>query len=645
MIDISALQRLAFEISARIVRSGSDSLDQDIVESLARLIPMAKADRGGLLTVREDASEAQVAFNWFASGIEYVPKEGNRAEMFPWCYAQLVKHQRILAFRSLDELPPEAHVDRKSHAFMGTKSFLLIPLPIGSRVHHLLALNTVNEARDWPEEVVRLLQMLGETFVSALQRRDAETDLKASFERLDLATEAAEIGMWEFDLKTETFWVSDRAREHFGLSSEPRFTLHEFLERVDPEDRGAFLGKFEGALKGHNGHALLRAEFRVPGPGDSTRWLITKGRMVAVVSGRQPNLLAVTGDITERKEMEQRLRAQIRQVEELKQRLENENEYLRVEAGIQSDQSEILGSCEQMRVIMTQVRQVSATGSSVLLLGETGTGKGLIAQTIHRLSDRGKRPMVKVNCAALPGALVESELFGREKGAFTGALSRQKGRFEMADHSTLFLDEIAEMSLETQAKLLRVLQDGEFERLGSCQTMRVDVRLIAATNRDLEEEVANGRFRRDLYYRLNVFPIVVPPLRERKEDIPQLVWEFVGEFGERMGKKIRRISARDMNTLQMYSWPGNIRELRNVIEHSMIVSQGETLEVQRLSAGPTDNGRSSTLEDMEREYIRQILKRTDGRIKGPQGAAELLGMNPSTLYSRMRKLGITFQRT
>ena len=298
-----------------------------------------------------------------------------------------------------------------------------------------------------------------------------------------------------------------------------------------------------------------------------------------------------------------------------------------------------------MRVIMNQVRQVSATGSTVLLQGETGTGKGLIAQTIHRLSDRGKRPMVKVNCAALPGALVESELFGREKGAFTGALSRQKGRFEMADRSTLFLDEVAEMPLETQAKLLRVLQDGEFERLGSSQTMRVDVRLIAATNRDLEEEVASGRFRRDLYYRLNVFPILVPPLRDRREDIATLVWEFVGEFGERMGKKIRRISARDMNTLQTYSWPGNIRELRNVIEHSMIISQGDALEVQRLSAAPPDRARSSSLEDMEREYIRQILKKTGGRIKGPQGAAELLEMNPSTLYSRMRKLGITFQRT
>lgn len=642
MIDINALRQLAFEISARIIRSGPDSLDQDIVESLARLIPMAKADRGGLLSVLEDSSEAQVAFNWFASGVEIVPKEGNRAEMFPWCYAQLVKHQRVVAFRSLDDLPPQAHVDRNSHELIGNKSVLLIPLPIGPKVHHLLALNTVNEERAWPEEVVRLLQMLGESFVSALHRREAENVLKNSFERLDLAAESAGLGLWEFDAKAGTFWGTERVHDHFGFPSGRLFTVPQVLERIALEDRDVFRAGLEDSLKGQN---VMRAEFRVVYPDGATRWIVARGRVTPVGSSGEVRFTGITVDISARKEMEQRLRAQLEQIQELKRRLENENEYLRAEASIQHNQTEVLGSCELMRSLMTQVRQVSSTGSSVLLLGETGTGKGLIAQTIHRLSDRASRPMVKVNCAALPGALVESELFGREKGAFTGALSRQKGRFEMADRSTLFLDEVAEMPLETQAKLLRVLQDGEFERLGSCHTIKVDVRLIAATNRDLEEEVACGRFRRDLFYRLNVFPILVPPLRDRREDIPALVWEFVGEFGERMGKKIRRISARDMNALQMYSWPGNIRELRNVIEHSMIVSQGDTLEVQRLSAVAVHEERSGSLEDMEREYIRQVLGKTGGRIKGPQGAAELLGMNPSTLYSRMRKLGIAFQRT
>ena len=229
-------------------------------------------------------------------------------------------------------------------------------------------------------------------------------------------------------------------------------------------------------------------------------------------------------------------------------------------------------------------------------------------------------------------------------GAFTGALSKQRGRFELAHGSTLFLDEITEMSLETQAKLLRVLQDGEFERLGSPQTIKVDVRVIAATNRNLEEEVEHGRFRRDLYYRLSIFPIMIPPLRERPEDIPQLVWEFVSEFGERMGKKIRRIASRDMETLQAYAWPGNVRELRNVIEHSLIVTAGETLNLQRLTPSHNVIEKGRSLEDMERQYILSVLKSTRNRIKGAQGAAEVLQMKPSTLYSRMRKLGIIPER-
>jgi len=261
------------------------------------------------------------------------------------------------------------------------------------------------------------------------------------------------------------------------------------------------------------------------------------------------------------------------------------------------------------------------------------------------MSDRGKRVMVKVNCAALPSPLVESELFGREKGAYTGALSRQSGRFELADGSTLFLDEIAEMSLETQAKLLRVLQDSEFERLGSSTTTTVDVRIIVASNKDLAKEVDAGRFRSDLYYRLNIFPIHVPPLRERTEDIPQLVWEFIKEFGERMGKQIRGIAQKDMQLLMGYSWPGNIRELRNVIEHSLIISPGNILILQRLTSNSDILGATKSLEDVERRHIQDVLKETQGRIKGPGGAAQILAINPSTLYSRMRRLGIPFKQS
>jgi transcriptional regulator with GAF, ATPase, and Fis domain len=276
----------------------------------------------------------------------------------------------------------------------------------------------------------------------------------------------------------------------------------------------------------------------------------------------------------------------------------------------------------------------------VLIQGETGTGKELVAQAIHRLSARHHNVMVKVNCAALPAALVESELFGREKGAFTGALTRQVGRFEIADGSTIFLDEIGELSLELQAKLLRVLESGEFERLGSPRTIKVNVRVIAATNRDLAGEIRQGRFREDLYYRLSVFPIRVPPLRERVEDIPLLVWAFLEQACARMGRKITRIPRTTMDVLQRRPWPGNVRELKNVIEHGAIVTAGDTLQVPAVADAAPGSAPPQTLAEAEREHILRTLERTEWRIKGSAGAAAELGLKPSTLYGRMKKLGI-----
>jgi len=277
-------------------------------------------------------------------------------------------------------------------------------------------------------------------------------------------------------------------------------------------------------------------------------------------------------------------------------------------------------------------------------MGETGTGKELIAESIHQLSSRKHRGIVKVNCAALPSALVESELFGRERGAYTGALTRQAGRFEIADGSTIFLDEVGELSLEVQAKLLRVLQEGWFERLGNPKPFKVDVRVIAATNRDLAAEMRKGRFREDLFYRLNVFPIRVPPLRERPEDVPVLVWAFIEELCARMGKKISKVSQNAMDILQRYSWPGNVRELRNIMEHSVIISRGETLRIPPLVDPARTSTQIMTLAETEREHILRTLEITRWRIKGPGGAANLLDMKPSTLYSRMEKLGVPTRR-
>jgi formate hydrogenlyase transcriptional activator len=326
----------------------------------------------------------------------------------------------------------------------------------------------------------------------------------------------------------------------------------------------------------------------------------------------------------------------------LNERLPTEFESVRTEIKAANPRAVIAGQSEAVRKLFHQIDQVALTDSTVLICGETGTGKERVADAIHAFSQRRAKRIVKVNCAALPQPLVESELFGREKGAYTGALTQQAGRFDLADQSSLFLDEIGELSLEVQAKLLRVLQEGQFERLGNPKTIKVNVRVIAATNRDLAEDVRKGRFRQDLFYRLNVFPIKIPPLRERVEDIPLLVWSFLEEFSTRMGKKITQIPRKSMDTLERYSWPGNVRELRNVIERSVIISCDETLrvppfqELQQIS-------QPVTLAEYEREHILRILEMTKWHIKGPYGAATLLGLKPSTLYTRMRKLGIPNQ--
>jgi len=305
----------------------------------------------------------------------------------------------------------------------------------------------------------------------------------------------------------------------------------------------------------------------------------------------------------------------------------------------------IIGDGPASRRVLEQIRQVAATDATVLLLGETGTGKELLATEIHNLSARRTRTMVRVNCAAIPSTLLESELFGREKGAFTGADTRQIGRFEMADRSTIFLDEIGDLSMESQVKLLRVIEQRQLERLGSVRPVSVDVRIIAATHRNLEKQIAEGRFREDLFYRLNVFPVQVPPLRERVEDVPALVWRFVEVFSKSFGKQIDTISSAAMSALQEYSWPGNIRELRNVVERAMIVARGRELTFTVPKPLRAVANRSLRIVDVEREHVRSVLESTRWRIRGASGAAERLGLPPTTLETRMARLGLSRPRT
>lgn len=328
------------------------------------------------------------------------------------------------------------------------------------------------------------------------------------------------------------------------------------------------------------------------------------------------------------------------EIQRLNELLETENAYLRDQFKLKHLSEKTVGESKALRQVLKQAERVAPTDTTVLILGETGSGKELLAHHIHKLSLRRDHLLVRVNCAALTATLIESELFGREKGAYTGAMTRQAGRFEIADGATIFLDEIGEMPLEVQAKLLRVLESGELERVGSTKTIRVDVRVIAATNRNLEKEVREGRFRHDLYYRLNVFPVSVPPLHKRPEDIPLLVWAFIKDFEKSMGRRIERVPNKDMKVLQSHRWAGNIRELRNVIERAMILNESAVLHVEPPGSPDNSTDVPETLADVERRHILAMLDQTGWRVRGEGGAAERLELNPSTLESRMKRLGI-----
>lgn len=351
-------------------------------------------------------------------------------------------------------------------------------------------------------------------------------------------------------------------------------------------------------------------------------------------------LAHVFAGVLVRKKTEQKLKNALEELEKLKALLEQENVYLRQEMNVHYAPTKIVYQSQVMSQVLARAEQVAPTDATVLVMGETGTGKEMIASAIHAWSKRAGRTMVRVNCGAIPAALVESEMFGREKGAYTGALSRQIGRFELADNSTIFLDEITELPLEVQVKLLRVLQEKEIERLGNPNPISINVRVIAATNQNLEKAVQEGKFRQDLYYRLHVFPIEVPPLRERRDDIPMLVWSFVDELCGAFGKKVESISQKSMDALCNYSWPGNVRELRNTIERSMIVSNSLKLHIDPPGGLNSISTTNLTLKETEIRHIRKVLEISAWRIRGKNGAAEMLAMKPTTLETRMAKLGI-----
>jgi len=680
----SQFEALVTDFSSRFMNVG-DNIGVLTDEILSELGEFLKVDRVTYIEINAEENCLIPTRHWFADGIEpdYSVQGINVASKFPWLIAT-IKAGVPAAISKMDQFPDEAGNEKQYCEHLGIQSFAMVPATLGGAVVAALALDNISEPRVWGDDIVSRLQIVTGIIASAQDRarqnrkilelrrfEQAISRVSTAFVNLrpeavddaiekglgvvggslgaDLITLLQPHGQAGFltthEWTTEEFtgpgfkgsevsvvfpWLADQLRQNktVAVSKLSEFPEEAAKERNAMEQAGhesVIFVPFEvrGELEGYIG--VDRVE-----PTTWSEEIVTQLRLLG----------EVFGEALSRREAELGLQASFVEIQMLKEKLQQENVYLRKEVQLDSSHDEIIGESAALKAALRKVDQVAPTDSTVLILGETGTGKELMARAIHQNSSRKDKLMVKVNCAALPSSLVEAELFGREKGAYTGALNRELGRFEIADGSTILLDEIGELSLELQAKLLRVLQDGEFERLGSSKTLHVDVRVLAATNRKLHKAIIEKEFREDLFYRLNVFPIEVPPLRDRIEDIPQLVWAFVQEYSQTMGKNIDSISRASMNLLKAYSWPGNVREVRNVIERAMIVSDGPTLEIELPQHNVRETASSQKLAEVERQHVLAVVESKGWRIRGEGGAAETLGLKPTTLEARMKKLGI-----
>jgi len=478
------------------------------------------------------------------------------------------------------------------------------------------------------------------------ERKKADEKLRRSEAYLLEGQRLVHMFSWAHDTATGKVASSPEVRRIFGAAPEEDVSTTEFfLGRIHPEDRPEAEREFAGAALSK---VSYESYFRIILPDGSVKNIHTIGHPVLNDSGEIVEYVGTAMDVTEQRRARSDLETAFEEIKKLKDQLHDENVALREQIDQAFMFEEIVGSSPALQTVLSKILKVAPTDSTVLINGETGTGKELIARAIHKRSQRSSRAFIAVNCASIPSSLIASELFGHEKGAFTGALQRRQGRFELAHSGTIFLDEVGELPPETQIALLRVLQEHQFERVGGTRVLPTDVRVIAATNRDLRAAIASGTFRADLFYRLNVFPIEVPPLRQRKEDIPMLVEYFVKRYAEKAGKQIYKIDKNTMDLCQTYPWPGNIRELQNIIERSVILCSGDTLWIDNawltseekspqpeLSAPLTE-----TLQHQEKEIIESALAASGGRVAGPNGAATKLGIPRSTLDSKIKQLNI-----
>lgn len=632
--------RFLADLSTRLVALPPNQVDDTIQSALVQCLEYFKIDRLSLLKLLPDRMSFMVTYVADVSGTYPYAGATMSVSLVPWISKKLINGE-IVSFVRPEELPTEADVDRQSlELSFQIRSGTFVPIATLRSSEYSFGITSGNYDRNCRNEHIPQLRLLGELFVNALERIKAELALRESEERLSLAASAAGAGLWIMDKNKRIVWATQKFRELFGVDPEEELSSDRALATIHPDDRQAALKRIKHSL---DKCEALNIEYRVVRADGTVRWISTIGNPSLSVASDSGRLMGVSIDVTQRRQMEIELRKNLEEIEHLKHQLEKENLYLREEIKENKGYENFVGKSNAYDYVLFKVRQVAPTDATVLILGETGTGKGMVAHAIHEMSARRDHPMVTVDCAALPANLIESELFGREKGAFTGAHAKQIGRFEVADGGTIFLDEIGEMPMELQAKLLRTIQEGEFERLGSPRTIKVDVRVIAATSRNLKAEIQNKRFREDLYYRINVFPISIPPLRMRKDDIPLLVAHFIDKYARKMGRRYETIPKTSMKFLQDQLWPGNVRELEHMIERAVITSPGPVLrlaDVPETEASESNESSLKGLVAMEREHIVRALEETCWKINGKTGAASLLGIHPSTLRFRLKKLDI-----
>lgn len=639
--DIFNLQVFLKEVANALLDAPVSDITQTIENAIEKINPYIGADICALFSLSQKSPLLVISY---ISDLKNLTGWQNRRTLFsipatsyPWLVNQIDKKASI-KLDSPMQLPGDAVAEKKVLASLGVAACMAVPVVMKTGGQGVLLAGRVGPENNFTDQDLEAFGLFSDLIGKGLNRKETVQELLSSRRIYQSMIDHLDLGSFEVLADTHMTIVDANAQlvKLMGENSKEKLISNSLLkDYMSKEDRKNFLKVLsqKGALEGFDTkfkkkdnselHIKLSLE-----PGENKHEKIRYYRGLVLDRSKQV-------------ETQKRLDHSQSEISKLKQSISREKRLLIPKKQNRQSHHGIIGESRHIHKVVEKINQVAKTESAVLIFGETGTGKELVAKAIHELGSRCDRFMVNVNCAALPGSLIESELFGREKGAYTGALTSQIGRFESADKSTLFLDEISELPLQIQAKLLRVLEDGKFEKLGSTSTVNVDVRLIAATNRDLEKDIQEGRFRNDLFFRLNVFPIVVPPLRERKEDIPILVWHFIKLYSRSMGKLIEHISQEDMESLQSHHWPGNVRELKNVIEKAMIECQGHVLQVKLNGQQTLAAGEFITMEEMQIRHIRSALAKTRNIVSGKKGAANLLGMNPKTLWSRMKKLGIS----